>query len=305
MIMNFYNTNYHDLNSQDKIITSELFYRDIMVNLVQSMFKWDTEDTGVSSKIIELLLICNGLCVVGLNSKGEIKVGLPSESSGFDDNGDVIYKGGITVNGKEILKDVITIHNNATEMADLPLFIKVSNHLSKIDFSLDKLVQKSVCNPIPTAPDEATRQAIKKALAASGNDDIEVVLYDDWMSDGEKWKMIDFTNVANSDKFKYISSYHDDVCRRLYSLFGQSMHSPTKQAQTNDTELEGRDKISMIYPMERLTKRVEAVEEINKKFGVNWSVDFSECWKKSFEDINNNGIDDNFEDVKGGEDNDI
>lgn len=303
MILNFYNTRYANLNQNEKELTRINFYQDTMVNIVQSMFNWQTGETGISSKIIELLLICNGCCVVGLTSDNKIKVGLPSEAMGFDDNGDEIYNSGVTVNGKEILHDVITIHNNATETPDLPLFIRASNHLSKIDFSLNKLVEKSVCNPIPTAPNEATKDAIKTALKSSGNDDVEVVIYDDWMSEGDKWKMIDFTNVANSEKFKYISSYHDDVCRRLYALFGQSMHSPTKQAQTNDSELEGRDKISMIYPLDRLKFRLEAVKEINKKFNTNWSVDFSECWKSSYRDINNNGIDDNIE--KGVDENDI
>ena len=58
-----------------------------------------------------------------------------------------------------------------------------------------------------------------------------------------------------------------------------------KIAQQTVDEVTSTDTMSMIYPNQRLKVAKEFCEDVNKKFGLSMSVDFSEAWKRNFTDI--------------------
>lgn len=253
--------------------------------------------------LLEYILIFYGYAAIGFNDKDEIVAGIPSMTGeeGIDDNGRLIVTGATTINGKTI-KNPQLIRNTPSMMNDLTMITKYASKLSKVDFSEDKLVQKSVCNPIPMASNDKVYQGIKTALKNCGNDDIEVIKFDrDWSRDEQEhsdYDLIDLTNVANADKFKYISSFRDDIIRRSFFLYGISTVNPTKQAQTNDSELENRDEASRFYINARYATRQEDLKRASEALGVDITIQFSKIWKE-MELKTKEGVDDNETSAEG------
>ena len=68
---------------------------------------------------------------------------------------------------------------------------------------------------------------------------------------------------------EYLSSYHSELCRRLYGLFGFSMQGKDKQAQVTTDELDDRELPSIIVPMLILNNLSDSFNKINNKFIIN------------------------------------
>lgn len=276
---------YSRMSLQDKEIIKGNQYIRIGLDALSQAHTYNGDITYSTASLLEYILMFNGYAVIGFNAKGDIVAGLPTmtEDQGIDDDGVITVTGGVTINGNPITNPQI-IRNTPSMMNDLTILQSYASKLSKVDFSEDKLVQKSICNPIPMASNDKVYQGIQRALKACGNDDIEVIKFDKtWSRDEtshQDYDLIELTDVANADKFKYISSLHDDIVRRAFFLYGISTVNPTKQAQTNDSELENRDEASKFYVDVRLKTRQEDLQKACDNLGVNITVDFSKILKE-------------------------
>lgn len=285
---------FNDLPLNDIKLITENQHAEMFINDIMSMYTYKKLDYN-TSRLLEFLLIFSGCAYVGYleNDNEKIVVGMPTTTreTPINDDGTLNIQEGVTITGKKIINGVV-VRNNPSYSRDMGIICRYANKLSRIEFSEDKLVDKSVCNPIPIAKNNAMFEGIKKALENCGNSDIMVLfdnernknfsLREDGAGNNEtSYDLIDFTNVSYSDKFKYLSAYHDDIMRRFFTMFGMSSYSPTKQAQTNDSELENRDKISMIYPDLRLKTRNEDLQI----FGI--EVEYNELWKVQLDEMKN------------------
>jgi len=85
------------------------------------------------------------------------------------------------------------------------------------------------------------------------------------------------------DKIQYLSTYHNDLLRRFYSMYGMSYSQSMKQAQQSVEEVTSDRIVSWIIPNDRLKERKKFIETYNKVFNHNATVDFSDAWKKGYE----------------------
>ena len=61
-------------------------------------------------------------------------------------------------------------------------------------------------------------------------------------------------------------------------MYGMNSQGSSKLAQQTVDEVNQDNNASMIIPHDMLRMRQNGVEELNKKFGWNSEVSFSECW---------------------------
>lgn len=268
-------------------------YIDLMMTMCCQMFDYDFSDcpNELSQNLLEQMLMIYGCCVFGkIENKEEYAFGIPVfgdeyGKNAIDNNGVPNVVSGTSVVGEQIVDPVLIMNNNVISK-DIDLMNRFAYELSRIDFAQEKLITNSLCNPIPLVKDESVKLAIEKVLKDSGETDPRTILdiktFREQM-DGQykSFDLLDVTNVANAEKFKYLSSAHSDLVARLYQLIGFPMYSPTKQAQTNDSELQGRDDISMIYPMDRLKDRKIGMDKIKEAYGFDFKVKFNELWEKT------------------------
>lgn len=283
-------TAYRDTDAKTKTIMREKNYRNIILN---SLPEVNTSDLPYDVyNMLERNLIAHGYACLGYLGD-EIVVAMPSELKEISNNGFPICTKAITING-ETLDEFVLIGNNSDFDNDMQYVIRYGYQLANVDESQLRLTKKSMCNPIPFASTNAIKDAIKKALRNSGADEGEdIVIMKNNALDGDRkdFDILDLTNIAYADKFKYLSAYHDDLTRRLFFLFGVATQSPTKQAQTNDSELENRQVASLVYVTNRLKARQDGIRRFNELRGTNYYYDFSDLIKSqngaSYRDTDN------------------
>lgn len=185
-------------------------------------------------------------------------------------------------------KDCIVIPNNYLYTPDLPIFYTFAKRLTEVDTSLDNNVFFSRLAPIIKTSNGKIKAAVDEVLADINAGNLKCIIADDMEADIEGIKSVDIfniTDVKEVDKIQYLSKYHDDLLRRLYTLGGHAMAGTQKMAQQSAYEVGQNDTIAMIYPMERLDTLKRGIEDANKLFGTNMSVKFSEAWQVEKEKI--------------------
>lgn len=278
---------YDNLRSKQKLALGkeirERVYYDNFINVLISMFEYKNLPDTMESRFIEISLIQNG--TVGIakidnqlysfvaSPCGNVNAyGLGTEINGATPIG--------TFSGK-IGKDCVLGWNNAIGSPDI-MIDWLTHMLEQTDLSMEYNVKYARYKPIPIAKSQVQKKQIDELLKNVDSDTLESIASENVLSEfgdsNTDLQVVNLTDVRYIDKLQYLSLYHDDLLNRFYKMYGQSPQAINKQAQVNDSELHGNDSISFLIPLQRLEFRKKMVEEINKIFGTNIEVCFSESW---------------------------
>ena len=268
-----------------------MYMRQIIAGAL-AMLAADNIPDGLDFRYLELFRYCNGH--VGI-MKSE-KYGLVAFPGTFSDELDAYGRGkkyiGALLNGEPmegtIGENCVVIPNNYIYMPDFPLFYSFAKRLNEVDVSLDSNVFFTRMAPIIKVANTKIKSAVDEILKDIKAGNVKCIVSDDLEQDIEHLKSIDIfniTDVTEVDKLQYLSKYHDDLLRRLYTLGGHAMAGTQKMAQQSAYEVGQNDTIAMIYPMERLECLKIGVDEVNKLFNTEMEVKFSEAWQVEKEKI--------------------
>lgn len=257
-----------------------------------AMFNASDIPDGLDFRYLELFRYCNGHVGVMRHDKYGL-VCFPGSFSGeLDAYGRGTLYTGALLSGEPmegiINEDVIIIYNNYIRTPDLPLFVSFAKRLAEVDTSLDSNVFYSRLAPIIKVANGKIKAAVDEVLADIDAGALKSIISDELELDIEGLKSIDIfniTDVKDVDKIQYLSKYHDDLLRRLYTLGGHAMAGTQKMAQQSAYEVGQNDTIAMIYPSERFITLSEGVEQVNKLFNTNMKVEYSEPWQVEKEKI--------------------
>lgn len=265
-----------------------------LLNVLLSMFEYKNLPDTLRPEFLEHNLLSTGTCGVGLINDnlytgegsycGNVENYLPVEYQ-INNNGIGSLRGRV---GNEI----IVGWNNATATPDLSL-IQTSSILTEIDVSERINIIFARFLRMPKAKDNKEKAAIEAAIKKLIKGDIEAIvsdnIHDDLLGDGSSsdTNFLDLVDIRQVDKLQYLNQYRDNVVKRFYQLNGQGMQSTAKLAQQTNDELHGNDTVSMILPIQKLHYRRKFVSEINAKFGTDITVDFSDCWRDSLQEMHN------------------
>ena len=114
-------------------------------------------------------------------------------------------------------------------------------------------------------------------------------------SDGEPgMKIQQLGDISAVDKIQYLSTYHNDLLRRFFSMYGLPYSLSTKQAQQSIEEVHSEANIAFVIPNDRLAERNAFAEDYRKWNPAypNARVEFSEAWLNAYKNY-----------VEGGEEN--
>lgn len=287
---------------REKVYRRLIYLRQIMAAAV-AMFDIDNKPDGLDFRYLEIFRYCNGhvgimqhekfglVCFPGSFAGQLDAYGRGTEYVGALLNGEPMsgnkLKSGETMRGT-IGVDCVVIPNNFLYTDDFPLFYSFANRLTEVDISLDLNVFFARLAPLIKVADEATKQAVDNVLNNILVGEMKSIVCNDMEMDIEGFSSIEtfnITDVKDVDKIQYLSKYHDDLLRRLYTLGGHSMAGTQKMAQQSAFEVGQNDTISMIYPMERLATLKEGIEQMNKVFNTSASVKYSDAWQVEREKI--------------------
>lgn len=155
--------------------------------------------------------------------------------------------------------------------------------LGEIDTSIRFLVFWTRLAPIIRCADEKERIQIENAFK-NIKEGIPVTivtkkLFAELGLDSDNFELDDLTRPDFADKIQHTARLREDVLRWHYTRYGQVVQGDTKLAQQSVDEVNGTVSSSLILPLNMLKYRRAMVEEINKKFGTNITVDLSGPWR--------------------------
>ena len=184
--------------------------------------------------------------------------------------------------------------NNKTHTSDLITLRKYTELIHLCDTSQKCLMKYARLFPVFEVDNENVKQQINNAVKNSeeGN---PVTFTTKALSrigqDGEPGvKVINLGNVNAVDKLQYLSTYHNDLLRRFFSMFGMAYSQSTKQAQQSIEEVHSENKISWILPNDRLNERQKFTETYRKVFRrPEASVDYSQAWLDAYQEYMEGG----------------
>lgn len=172
--------------------------------------------------------------------------------------------------------------------------------LGEIDTSIRFLVFWTRLAPIVRCADEKERIQIENAFK-NIKEGIPVTivtkkLFAELGLDVDNFQLDDLTRPDFADKIQHTARLREDVLRWHYTRYGQVVQGDTKLAQQSVDEVNGTVSSSLILPLNMLKYRREMVDQINKKFGTNITVDLAGPWRGEITKYENDTGEDNVSD---------
>ena len=176
---------------------------------------------------------------------------------------------------------VVGINNNfARPCLDI---LSDSEMIAEIDKSLRFLVFWTRLAPVIRCADEKERLQIEAAFK-NIKEGIPVTiitkkLFADLGLEADSFSLDDLTRPDFADKIQHTARLREDVLRWHFTRYGQVVQGDTKLAQQSVDEVNGTVSSSLILPLNMLKFRRLMVDEINRKFGTNITVDLAGPWR--------------------------
>ena len=203
----------------------------------------------------------------------------------------------VTANGKErrfrsrYEDDVVVGFNNILKTPCYDIEVDAET-LSEVDISLLYLIHYTRLYPIFKAADEKTRDkiitAFKNMEVGKPLTIIDQPLLEELGIETQSIKTETLTNPELAKVIQFTSKLREDIKRWHFTKYGQTINSSSKLAQETVDEVNGAVSASLIIPLSMLAARRAMIDEVNRKFGTDITVDFSGAWRAEvtrYEDI--------------------
>lgn len=267
-------------------------YTKQFLNDLVSMLEYENVPEGLDTNYLELYRLLDGQCAIvkdGTNFvpisggfSGDIDYyGLGKRYVGTDLGGNITYDGTIG-------EDCVVFRNNFLMFPDLPNVLEYADMVANVKISKKLNVIYSRYLPLFKVTDGKTKDALELALRNVDCGKPSIMLASDLEKAIEGLKTVervDITEVRNNDMLQYIDKFEDDLMRGFYTYYGHNINTSTKLAQESVEEVTSNESVSAIYPLQRLAWARKGCEELNKLFGTNMSVKFSEAWETRHNDL--------------------
>lgn len=258
-----------------------------------SIFTWGNLPDTLPEREIELNTLLTGHCVVFVKNDKLI-----TQCTQVFNNQDSIYyypTKAVYANPK-ILSGELTIGKDSEIIYNTPLqnnifympcdgsmltFIqRYARMLADVESTLNIYTVNSRIISYPTASNDNTRNSLKAFFdkIALG---FRYVISDN--SIVEQFRNVDIAKNITHDGINDWIIARDKILEQFYRDIGVKMYNP-KKAQVTEDEIESNSQVLLISLKDMLKERREGVERVNKKFGVNITVDISEEFKQGGED---------------------
>lgn len=261
-----------------------------MLNRTQRIFKYTGLPDTIPQRMFEYLLQVNGFACV-TKVEGE----LYAFYGGLGGEPDVYYQPTVCVvsspalNWSSTLKigeDCVVVRGDSCMRGLIPLFNRYATAMVENDLSFKLATINTRIQAWVTAPDDTTAEAGNKYL-----DDVEAgklgVVGSNEFLEGIKVQPVQgsirtFTDLIEYQQYLKASWYNEIGLNANYNMKREKL-STTESQMNNDALLPLVD--------DMLEQRKIGVEEINKMFGTNITVEFDSSWEKLLREFESTQID--------------
>lgn len=291
-MVNFF-SNFDFLTAKQKRFLRE---NDIFVNLLiflSSMFEYDGMSSDLNTDFIEFYNSLNPLasCGVFKTDKGKEVVGYTSSGGMYNEYGicDAFNINTLNNTHKEGVINGVNgaiCWNNKAHKSDLITLSKYTEMFNLVETAQKCLIKFARLFPVYECNDSTVQNQIQTALKNADNGEPFTYATKSLSKlgvDGQEGvKVINLGDISAVDKIQYLSTYHNDLLRRFYSMYGMPYGQSMKQAQQSIEEIHSDSIVAWIIPLDRLNERKKFIETYNKVFNHEATVKFSDAWMTGF-----------------------
>ena len=256
-----------------------------LYNSLLEMFTWDNLPNTIPKRFLEGFLHTTGQVFVA-KINGELYACNGTLSGEVDAYGMGTNCVAVTpigeAQGKRGTEIAYGINNDTASPDTLTYWI--SHLLGETDKSLQTNIMYSRYLPIPKVNDTKDKQAFDEILDKLKDGELRAFASKNILSelDNNGAETFEITDVERSDKIQHLSRLYDDLFKRFYNVYGQPLQTQNKSSQTLSDEIHGMDSVSFIIPLQMYKCRLALADEINRIFGTDITVRFSEAWQYEY-----------------------
>ena len=268
---------------------------DILNEFHLGMFEYKNAPETFLTNYLELYLISNGMVAAYRIPEGKGSSGFPegslivtkcslgTELNPYGEGAEVIAttKNGWSFRADRYSNDIALGYNNLTELPCEDI-VSDADMLAEIDKSLTYLVFWTRLAPIIRAADEKEKTEIISAFK-NIKEGLPVTIVSKKILKElgleDTFSVEDLTRPDFADKIQHTARLREDILRWHYTRYGQTIQGDTKLAQQSVDEVNGTVSSSLILPLNMLKARRAFIDEVNRKFGTNITVELSGSWK--------------------------
>lgn len=278
----------HCKYDQDKPLPKDLVFNSYIQYYLarcQSMFKYDGLPDTIPAKWLEHYLFTAGQCV--FIKDGEDLIVTTGGMGGLPDRyyipteyivSNPYLHNDVARKTYTIGQDCVLIRNDTYSQGLIPLLTRYCSQLTENDLTMQTADILSRAMLTITATDSQTKESVEKWLLDLRKGKLSAI--------GELPSMVgNQDRTVNITPFQAVAStitdlieYHQYLKASLYNELGLNANYNMKRESINSNESQLND--DMLHPLidDMLARRKEALEEVNKMFGTNISVDFNGAW---------------------------
>ena len=269
----------------------------IFINLLlflSSMFEYKGMAENINTDFIEfyLALTPRACCGVYRNNKGREILGYATEGGILNEYGipEMFNINTLNQNNKQGAVDGVNAAicwNNKTHTSDMIQLSRFTELFNLVDTAQKCLIRYARLFPVFEVENQQIKNQIDEALKNADNGEPFTYVNKGLSKiglDGEpNMKILQLGDVSAVEKMQYLSTYHNDLLRRFFTMYGMNYSQSMKQAQQSIEEIHSDINVSWIIPDDRLKQRRKFIETYNEVFGHNATVEYSDAWKKAYE----------------------
>lgn len=269
----------------------------IFINLLlflSSMFEYKGMAENINTDFIEfyLALTPRACCGVYRNNKGREILGYATEGGILNEYGipEMFNINTLNQNNKQGAVDGVNAAicwNNKTHTSDMIQLSRFTELFNLVDTAQKCLIRYARLFPVFEVENQQIKNQIDEALKNADNGEpftyVNKGLSKIGMDGEPNMKILQLGDVSAVEKMQYLSTYHNDLLRRFFTMYGMNYSQSMKQAQQSIEEIHSDINVSWIIPDDRLKQRRKFIETYNEVFGHNATVDYSDAWKKAYE----------------------
>ena len=271
------------------------------VLFLSSMFEYEGFDEEINTDFIEFYNILSPMACCGIfNYNGHQVLGYCTEGGLLNEYGQpsMFNINTFSTQNKQGVLDGVNgaiCWNNKIHRNDLVTISRYTELLSLSESAQKCLLKYGRLFPVFQVNDSNVEQEIKRSIKNAENGE-PVTFTTKALSklgvDGQPGVIVtQLGDITAFDKIQYLTSYHNELLRRFYSMFGMGLDKGDKRAQQSVEEVTSENKVAWIIPNDRLNERQKFVESYNKVFNRNATVRYSKAWVDAYEEFLRGGKD--------------
>lgn len=249
--------NFENLYEKRQFINWRLlnFFELRFLEKLNNLFHWESDFLQVPPNFETLLRLYGTIgfvksekkFVVGYLSGKFDEDGKPTEYEAYHLNTD----GNSGSHKYKIGEELILCRNNSLYLSDLPFINWYCNMLKETDISIRYQLINSRLLPVVGVNDDQTKKQLEEVFNS-----IEAgkpgIFKKDLLDDIQLLNILDNSNI---EKMQYLTSFRENLDKRLFTEFGIEINAKDKRAQVSVEEIKGEDDIHSLNYLSYVEER--------------------------------------------------